>query len=43
MLTGEDKTVYQIRVFGRPEAEQHQIYKELGVADRLKKQKTVIH
>jgi len=43
ILTGEDKTVYQIRVSGRPEAEQHQIYKELGVADRLKKQKTVIH
>lgn len=36
VMTGEDKTIYHIRVSGTPEAEQSAIYKMLSIKDPLK-------
>lgn len=43
ILTGEDKTVYNIRVSGKPEEEHLKIYDSLGIKDRLKKKKWLVN
>jgi transposase len=40
ILMGEDKTVYHIRVSGKPETEHAQIYKYFGLKDKLKRIKS---
>jgi len=43
ILTGEDKTVYHIRVSGTPETEHLDIYRCFGIKDRLKRKRTVLN
>ena len=41
MMTSQDNEVIQIRVSGIPESAHHEIFKRLGVKDRLKRTKTI--
>lgn len=41
MMTSEDNELIQIRVSGIPESSHHEIFKCLGVSDRLKRTKTI--
>ena len=41
MMTSEDNELIQIRVSGTPESSHHEIFKRLGVRDRLKRTKTI--
>lgn len=42
VMTGENNEVYQIRLSGNPEGVHQEIYKKLGIKDRLKRRKNVI-